>query len=156
SDREVAGEGRVLVAPAVVSPDVDVAEAGRDPVASAVVAPEGHIAGEGQGGRRGSKHRHDRQHHFDGSNSPAHRRFLRSAAGHRRTAPRCRSSLRSQQIVRSEVRSGWPQAHVLARAASNALWVIAHARTISDLRTRAFVAERTATGNSRKEITRVL
>jgi transposase len=42
------------------------------------------------------------------------------------------------------------------RAASNALWVIAHVRTISDPRTRAFVAKRTATGNSRKEIMRML
>jgi hypothetical protein len=42
------------------------------------------------------------------------------------------------------------------RAANNALWVIAHARTISDPRTRAFVAKRTATGNSRKEIMRML
>ena len=38
------------------------------------------------------------------------------------------------------------------RAANNALWVIAHVRTISDPRTRAFVAKRTATGNSRREI----
>jgi transposase len=38
----------------------------------------------------------------------------------------------------------------------NALWVIAHVRTISDPRTRAFVAKRTATGNSRKEIMRML
>ena len=42
------------------------------------------------------------------------------------------------------------------RAASNALWVIADVRTISDPRTRAFVAKRTATGNSRKEIMRML
>ena len=42
------------------------------------------------------------------------------------------------------------------RAASNALWVIAHVRTISDPRTRAFVAKRTATGNSRREIMRML
>jgi transposase len=42
------------------------------------------------------------------------------------------------------------------RAANNALWVIAHVRTISDPRTRAFVAKRTATGNSRKEIMRML
>ena len=42
------------------------------------------------------------------------------------------------------------------RAASNAPWVIAHVRTISDPRTRAFVAKRTATGNSRKEIMRML
>ena len=42
------------------------------------------------------------------------------------------------------------------RAASNALWVIAHVRTISDPRTRAFAAKRTATGNSRKEIMRML
>ena len=34
--------------------------------------------------------------------------------------------------------------------------VIAHVRTISDPRTRAFVAKRTATGNSRKEIMRML
>ena len=42
------------------------------------------------------------------------------------------------------------------RAANNALWVIAHVRTISEPRTRAFVAKRTATGNSRKEIMRML
>jgi transposase len=42
------------------------------------------------------------------------------------------------------------------RAANNALRVIAHVRTISDPRTRAFVAKRTATGNSRKEIIRML
>jgi transposase len=42
------------------------------------------------------------------------------------------------------------------RAANNALRVIAHVRTISDPRTRAFVAKRTATGNSRKEIMRML
>jgi len=42
------------------------------------------------------------------------------------------------------------------RAANNALWVIAHVRTISDPRTRAFVAKRTATGNSRREIMRML
>jgi transposase len=42
------------------------------------------------------------------------------------------------------------------RAANNALWVIAHVRTISDPRTRAFVAKRTGTGNSRKEIMRIL
>ena len=34
--------------------------------------------------------------------------------------------------------------------------VIAHVRTISDPRARAFVAKRTATGNSRKEIMRML
>ena len=34
--------------------------------------------------------------------------------------------------------------------------VIAHVRTISDPRTRAFVDKRTATGNSRKEIMRML
>ena len=42
------------------------------------------------------------------------------------------------------------------RAANNALWVIAHVRTISDARTRVFVAKRTATGNSRREIMRML
>jgi transposase len=42
------------------------------------------------------------------------------------------------------------------RAANNALWVIAHVRTLSDPRTRAFVAKRTTTGNSRKEIMRML
>ena len=42
------------------------------------------------------------------------------------------------------------------RAASNALWTIAHIRMISDPRTRAYVAKRTATGNSRKEIMRML
>ena len=39
---------------------------------------------------------------------------------------------------------------------NNALWVIAHVRTISDPRTRTFGAKRTATGNSRKEIMRML
>jgi transposase len=34
------------------------------------------------------------------------------------------------------------------RAANSALWVVAHVRTISDLRTRAFVAKRTATGKA--------
>ena len=34
--------------------------------------------------------------------------------------------------------------------------VIAHVRTISDGRTRVFVAKRTATGNSRREIMRML
>jgi len=42
------------------------------------------------------------------------------------------------------------------RAANNALWVIAHVRTISDARRRVFVATRTATGNSRREIMRML
>ena len=42
------------------------------------------------------------------------------------------------------------------RAANNALWVIVHVRTISNARTRAFVAKRTATGNSRREIIRML
>jgi transposase len=42
------------------------------------------------------------------------------------------------------------------RAANNALWIIAHVRTISDPRTRAFIAKRTTTGNSRKEIMRML
>jgi hypothetical protein len=42
------------------------------------------------------------------------------------------------------------------RAANNALWVSAHVGTISDPRTRAFVAKRTATGNSRREIMRML
>jgi transposase len=42
------------------------------------------------------------------------------------------------------------------RAANSALRVIAHVRTISDPRTRAFAAKRTATGNSRKEIMRML
>jgi transposase len=42
------------------------------------------------------------------------------------------------------------------RAANNALWTIAHIRMISDPRTRAYVAKRTATGNSRKEIMRIL
>ncbi len=42
------------------------------------------------------------------------------------------------------------------RAASNALWVIAHVRMLSDLRTRAYPAKRTAVGNNRKEIMRML
>jgi transposase len=42
------------------------------------------------------------------------------------------------------------------RAANNALWTIAHIRMISDPRTRAYAAKRTATGNSRKEIMRML
>ncbi len=42
------------------------------------------------------------------------------------------------------------------RAANNALWVIANVRMTSDPRTRAFLAKRTATGNSRKEIMRML
>jgi transposase len=42
------------------------------------------------------------------------------------------------------------------RAANNAPWVIAHVRTISDLRTCALVTKRTATGNSRREIMRML
>jgi transposase len=42
------------------------------------------------------------------------------------------------------------------RAANNALWTIAHIRMISDPRTRAYAAKRTATGNSRKEIMRLL
>jgi transposase len=42
------------------------------------------------------------------------------------------------------------------RAANNALWVIAKVRLGSDLRTRSFLAKRTATGNSRKEIMRML
>jgi len=42
------------------------------------------------------------------------------------------------------------------RAANNALWVIANVRLGSDPRTQAFLAKRTATGNSRKEIMRML
>ena len=42
------------------------------------------------------------------------------------------------------------------RSANSALWTIAHIRMISDPRTRAYVAKRTATGNSRKEIMRML
>ena len=42
------------------------------------------------------------------------------------------------------------------RAANNALWTIAHIRMISDPRTRAYAAKRTATGNSRREIMRML
>ena len=42
------------------------------------------------------------------------------------------------------------------RAANNTLWTTAHIRMISDPRTRAYVAKRTATGNSRKEIMRIL
>jgi hypothetical protein len=42
------------------------------------------------------------------------------------------------------------------RAANNALWVIANVRLGSDPRTKEFLAKRTATGNSRKEIMRML
>ena len=42
------------------------------------------------------------------------------------------------------------------RAASNALWVIAHIRALCGPRTRAFAAKRTATGDSRREIMRML
>lgn len=42
------------------------------------------------------------------------------------------------------------------RAANNALWVIANVRLGSDPRTQAYLAKRTATGNSRKEIMRML
>jgi transposase len=42
------------------------------------------------------------------------------------------------------------------RAANNALWVIANVRLSSDPRTQEFLAKRTATGNSRKEIMRML
>src|SRR5215472_10443735 len=42
------------------------------------------------------------------------------------------------------------------RAANNALWVIANVRLGSDPRTKDFLAKRTATGNSRKEIMRML
>ena len=60
----------------------------------------------------------------------------------------------------AEASSGKTSRHRLNRggdrAASNALWVIAHVRTISDPRTRAFAAKRTATGNSRRKITRML
>lgn len=42
------------------------------------------------------------------------------------------------------------------RAANNALWVIANVRLGSDPRTQAFLAKRTATGNSHKEIMRML
>ena len=60
----------------------------------------------------------------------------------------------------AEASSGKTSRHRLNRggdrAASNAPWVIAHARTISDPRTRAFAAKRTATRNSRREITRML
>ena len=43
-----------------------------------------------------------------------------------------------------------------ARLANNALWVIANVRLGSDPRTKEFLAKRTATGNSRKEILRML
>ena len=58
-----------------------------------------------------------------------------------------------------EASSGKTSRHRLnrgGRTANNALRVIAHDRTISDPRTRAFVAKRAATGNSRKEIMRML
>jgi hypothetical protein len=42
------------------------------------------------------------------------------------------------------------------RAANNALWVIANVRLGSDPRTKEFLAKRTATCNSRKEIMRML
>jgi transposase len=42
------------------------------------------------------------------------------------------------------------------RAANSALWTIAHIRMISDPRTRAYAAKRTAAGNNRKEIMRLL
>lgn len=42
------------------------------------------------------------------------------------------------------------------RAANSALWTIAHIRMISDPRTRAYAARRTAAGNSRREIMRLL
>lgn len=42
------------------------------------------------------------------------------------------------------------------RAASNALWVIAHIRAPCGPRTRAFAAKRTATGNSSRQIMRML
>ena len=41
-------------------------------------------------------------------------------------------------------------------AASNVLWVIAHVRTLCGPRTGAFPANRTVTGNSRREIMRML
>jgi transposase len=59
-----------------------------------------------------------------------------------------------------EASSGLTSRHRLNRggdrAANNALWTIAHIRMISDPRTRAYAAKRTATGNSRKEIMRIL
>ena len=42
------------------------------------------------------------------------------------------------------------------RAANHALWIIAHTRMTHDPRTREYLAKRTATGNSRKEILRIL
>jgi transposase len=42
------------------------------------------------------------------------------------------------------------------RAANNALWVVATNRMRHDPRTRAYIEKRTATGNSRKEIARIL
>jgi transposase len=42
------------------------------------------------------------------------------------------------------------------RAANTALWMIAHVRLVHDPRTRAYAARRTAQGNSRKEILRLL
>ena len=42
------------------------------------------------------------------------------------------------------------------RAANNALWTIAHVRMVHDPRTRAYAERRTALGNSRNEILRML
>jgi len=42
------------------------------------------------------------------------------------------------------------------RAANTALWMIAHVRLVHDPRTRDYAAKRTTTGNSRKEIIRLL
>jgi len=42
------------------------------------------------------------------------------------------------------------------RAANHALWAIANVRMIYDPRTREYVAKRTATGNNRREIMRIL
>jgi transposase len=59
-----------------------------------------------------------------------------------------------------EASSGNTSRHRLNRgggpAANNALWMIAHVRMLTDLRTRDYAARRTAAGNSRKEIMRLL
>jgi transposase len=55
-----------------------------------------------------------------------------------------------------EASSGKTSKHRLNRGGQQRAVGIAHVRTISDPRTHAFVAKRTATGNSRREIMRML
>ena len=55
---------------------------------------------------------------------------------------------------RSSQSSGRPSKIIVL--ASNALWMIAHVRTLCGPRSRAFAAKRTATGDSRREIMRML